>query len=101
MITVGKTLHGRKILAGKGERIEVRLEENGTTGYRWEIKAMDDQRLKYVKEDYTLSGEAPGAGGMKSFYFEVVGEGVSTLTLSLVNTWEKDLADTFQLTIES
>lgn len=101
MITIDKTLNGKKIVTKKGDMIKVQLAENQTTGYVWQINLIDDKHLKSVEKEYEMSGEAIGAGGMKTFYFEVIKEGKSELQISLAKPWENEPVDTFNVTIES
>lgn len=101
MITIDKTHHGKKIVTKKGDTIKVQLAENPTTGYQWEINLMDDKHLKSTQKEYDMSGEAFGAGGMKTFYLEVINEGTSVLHTSLAKPWENEPVDTFSVTIES
>ncbi len=101
MITIDKTLNGKKIVTKKGDMIKVQLAENQTTGYVWQINLIDDKHLKSAEKEYEMSGEAIGAGGMKTFYFEVIKEGKSELQISLAKPWENEPVDTFNVTIES
>jgi inhibitor of cysteine peptidase len=101
MITIDKTLNGKKILTQKGDVIKVQLAENPTTGYLWKINSLDDKHLNYTEKEYEISGEAVGAGGMKTFHLEVINEGISELHIALGNPWENDTVETFNVTIES
>ena len=101
MITIDKTYHGKKIVTKKGDVIQVQLAENQTTGYLWKIILMDDKHLKSMEKEYEISGAAIGAGGMKTFYFEVIKEGLSELYFALAKPWENEQVDTFSVTIES
>ncbi len=101
MITIDKTHHGKKIVTQKGDVIKVQLAENQTTGYLWKIILMDDKHLKSTEKEYEMSGEAIGAGGMKTFYFEVIKEGLSELRIALAKPWENEPVDTFSVTIDS
>ena len=101
MITIDKTQHGKKIVTQKGEVLHVQLAENPTTGYQWYINSLDDNHLEYTEKDYEMSGEAIGAGGTKTFYFEVIKAGISELHISLGKPWENEPVDTFSVTIES
>jgi inhibitor of cysteine peptidase len=100
MITVDKTINGKKILTQKGDVIKMQLAENPTTGYLWKITSLDDKHLNCT-EKYEISGEAVGAGGMKTFYIEVLNKGVSELRIALGRPWENEAVDTFKVTIES
>lgn len=101
MITIDKTHHGKKIVTKKGDVIKVQLAENQTTGYLWQINLIDDKHLKSTEKDYEMSGEAVGAGGMKTFYIEVIKEGISELHIALAKPWENEPVDIFRVTIES
>ena len=54
MITVYKTHRGKKIMAKKGDEIQVQLAENQTTGYQWKITVIDDKHLKSAEKEYEL-----------------------------------------------
>jgi len=101
MITIDKTLNGKKILAQKGDVIKVQLVENPTTGYMWKINSLDEKHLKYTEKEYEISGEAVGAGGLKTFSIEVINKGTSKLSFALGNSWENDAVEAFNVTIES
>ena len=101
MITIDKTDNGKKIVTKKGDVIQVQLAENQTTGNLWQINLIDDKHLKSTEKEYEMSGEAIGAGGMKTFYLEVIKEGISELHISLSKPWENEPVDTFKVTIES
>ena len=101
MITIDKTHHGKKIVTKKGDVIKVHLAENQTTGYLWQINLIDDKHLKFTKNEYEMSGEAVGAGGMKTIYLEVLKKGISELHIALAKPWENEPVDTFNVTIES
>ena len=101
MITIDKTHHGKKIVTKKGDVIKVQLAENQTTGYLWKINLMDDKHLKSTEKEYEISGDAIGAGGMKTFYLEVIKAGISELHIALAKPWENEPVDTFSVTIDS
>ncbi|HSD06777.1 protease inhibitor I42 family protein [Flavobacterium sp.] len=101
MIVINKTFNGKKIKSKKGEAIKVQLEENPTTGYIWKIQSLDDKHIHFKEDKFEAEGDGVGAGGIKTFYFEINNEGVSDLHIVLSNSWENDPADTFNVTIES
>jgi inhibitor of cysteine peptidase len=101
MITIDKTLNGKKIQANKGDTIKVQLAENPTTGYLWRINSFNDKHINIKENKYEVASEAIGAGGMKTFYFEVINVGLSELNLTHGKPWENEVIDTFNLTIES
>lgn len=101
MITIDKNMNGKKILIQKRDAIKVQLAENPTTGYLWKINSLDENQIKLTENDFEISGEAIGAGGLRTFYLEVISEGISELQITLGNPWENDVIDTFNVTIES
>ena len=101
MISINNTDNGKKIQAKKGDVIKLQLTENPTTGYLWKINAHDDKHLNLTEKENEISNKAIGAGGLKTFYFEVINEGTSELNIALGNPWENDTIETFTVTIES
>jgi inhibitor of cysteine peptidase len=101
MITIDKSFNGKKIQTQKGDVIQVQLAENPTTGYLWKIKSLDNKHLKRKESEYEISGDAVGAGGMRTYNIEVINKGISELNIALGNPWENDTVDTFKVTLES
>lgn len=101
MIAIDKTFNGKKIPAKKGDVVKVQLAENPTTGYLWKIKSLDAKHLHLAENEYEISGNAVGAGGMRTFNLEIINKGISELHITLGNPWENDTVDTFTVTIES
>lgn len=67
---------GRQVRVEAGQQIEVRLESNPTTGYRWEIAGEAELRSVELR---TRSYEEPesdlvGAAGEEVFVFEAIGD---------------------------
>ncbi|MEC5164832.1 putative secreted protein [Flavobacterium sp. PL11] len=101
MAIIDKSFSGKKIVAHKGDVIQIDLAENATTGYVWKIKSIDDKQLQVKKNENTLAGSGIGGGGMHTFYIDVISEGTSELHIALGNPWENDTEETFSITIES
>jgi len=99
MITIDKSYNGKKILAQKGDIIELQLDENPTTGYIWKINSFDNKHLNYLENKYQKSIEAIGAGGIRTFSFEAIDKGSGELHVSLGNPWEQDAEDSLYVTI--
>ena len=67
---------GAVVEAEVGERVSLELEGNPTTGYAWEVTAIDPAVLAQAGEpEYQSSSDADGAGGTYTFHFNVVGAG--------------------------
>jgi inhibitor of cysteine peptidase len=93
---------GRTLELRVGDRIEVMLSGNPTTGFNWEPAATDGAILRQIGERiYTRDSNLIGAGGKMSFCFEAVGTGKTTLRLIYHRSWEKNVppAKTFEVTV--
>ena len=68
--------NGGEYHAEIGVHISVRLEENPTTGYRWEIDRTDG--LEPLDDSYERSGDAIGAAGYRKLTFNIMSGRIST-----------------------
>jgi len=81
---------GRTVDLRAGDRLSISLGGNPTTGYSWELAAVDKQVLAPLgKPGYAASSEAVGAGGVFAFEFEAVAAGQTALRLVYRRPWEK------------
>ena len=82
---------GRTIELRTGDRLSVSLAANPTSGYSWELAAVDRRVLAPVGEQgYQASSAATGSGGMFAFEFEAAAAGHTELRLVYRRPWEKD-----------
>jgi inhibitor of cysteine peptidase len=73
-----------------GDRLSVRLMGNPTTGYSWEVAAVDAQVLTPASEPgFQASSAAIGSGGVFAFEFQAAGAGQTSLRLVYRRPWEK------------
>lgn len=70
-----------------GDRTEVRLPENPTTGYRWQIPS-DDSRFRLVEDRFEGAQSPRGAGGVRVLVFDAVRSGSASLRLVKCRSWE-------------
>jgi predicted secreted protein len=82
-----------------GTRIEVRLDENPGTGYRWE-SLIDPQLLRQVGDRYEASPDRPGAPGTRVTTLEAVRPGRTELRFVRRRAWETSPTDEFLVHIE-
>jgi inhibitor of cysteine peptidase len=85
-----------------GEKVELVLVGNPTTGFTWEIETLDEAVLKQSGDPlYKSDREVPGSPGKFTFRFEAVGVGQTTLRLIYHRPFEEDTppVDTFELTV--
>ncbi|MGD0816964.1 MAG: protease inhibitor I42 family protein [Methanomassiliicoccales archaeon] len=74
-------------LVGKGEKFDISLEENPTTGYVWEA-TYDKSYIGLLKKIHQRTTDAIGGGGRTLFTFVALQEGNTVLRLRLVRPWE-------------
>ncbi len=90
----------------KGTKFDVRLEGNPTSGYQWQLKAVQGDSVKISdKPDYAQFSNKKrlvGVGGVFTFHGEAVKAGKATAEFIYVRPWEKGVEPikTVKLTIE-
>ncbi|SRR5579875_1889713 len=78
---------GNTVAVKPGETFAVELEENPTTGYRWNFSA--DTGVTLVSSSYTANpGGMIGGSGVRQFQFRADASGVSVLRGSLMRSWQ-------------
>lgn len=83
---------GHEVRLGSGQTLDISLASNPTTGYRWDVEALDGDVLKQVGEaDYEPQSKLAGAPGVEILHFEAVGSGRTSLRLIYHRSWEKDV----------
>lgn len=78
-----------------GDKLEVSLEGNPTTGYNWSVEPQAESILKQVGEIEFIQSQKNqslvGAGGTILIHFEAVKSGKTSLKLIYHRPWEKDI----------
>jgi inhibitor of cysteine peptidase len=98
--------NGTNITLAKGETFYLRLEENPTTGYSWELNM--SQGLSLVSDKYyppeSEGGERPlvGAGGVHLWEIRANSEGTQQVTAVYRRPWENETGteDRFTLNVD-
>jgi inhibitor of cysteine peptidase len=100
-INADKTYDGREINLRVGDGVKLSLEENPTTGYRWEFLVKPEAVCVVVSDAYVAGGGGVGSGGVHNWVFRAVDRGTSVIRLAYRRPWEKDVApaQTFTLTV--
>jgi predicted secreted protein len=88
---------GEHVEATTGDRIVIRIPENATTGFRWQLT--DVTALVDVVEDELEppTSAAPGAGATRRVTLLAREAGEGHAELALVQPWEGKAADRFEL----
>jgi inhibitor of cysteine peptidase len=93
---------GRTVELHAGDKLEVSLKGNPTTGYQWEMAVVDAAVLKLVGEpEFNPDSSALGAGGKVTLRFEAVAAGQTILQLIYHRSFEKNVPPikTFKATV--
>lgn len=87
-----KADNGKTVTVNNGDRIELTLDCNPTTGYTWEITAINTAVLKQVNSvNFKPSSTATGAGGTCTFAFDAIATGASALNLGYKQWWDEEM----------
>jgi inhibitor of cysteine peptidase len=99
-LTLGEADAGQTVRVRPGDRIQLRLAETPTTGFRWSGEAPVGLRL--ARDTFVQVGSAPGAGGQRELDYVAEAPGTVELVLRCERAWEgPDAAiGTFRLGIE-
>ena len=100
---VGEDSDGQSLTLPTNQVLVVTLPANPTTGYQWQVKAVDGGVLKQLGDvSYQPDSDRTGSGGMSTLIFLAASAGKTELSLIYVRSWEKDTppAKTFTLKVE-
>src|SRR5689334_5314350 len=92
----------RSIELRQGDKLEVKLAANPTTGFQWEIKAVNMDVLRPLGEPkFEPSSNAVGSGGTVTLSFEAIGLGQTKLELIHHRPFEKNVPpiQSFEVTV--
>jgi inhibitor of cysteine peptidase len=93
---------GRAVTVAPGDRLELRLDENTTTGFRWRVEDDTSGVLVLESDAYSRTREGvAGAGGTRELRFAVAKPGQAVLRVTNRRSWEHDQPprSMFELTV--
>lgn len=110
-LTVGNAREPRKDetvayrVEGEGRSLLIDLKSNPTTGYTWTYKVLPENLLMETRNEFELPAVVDvqaGTGGIHhlSFATEEATRGAVTLTLSEGRSWEEDVLQTYEISLE-
>jgi len=101
MQQVDETWNGRQLEVGVGQRFELALPENPTTGFRWALESKGEPVLVLLGDAFAPSAGTPGAGGVHRWEFEASRAGSADLRLTYRRPWGQagEAARTFALLV--
>ena len=101
--SVSKEDNNNKIKLEVGEKLELNLPENPSTGYRWEIQGAGDPKLLLQNTEFQAGpGKAIGHEGLRSWIFKAKQAGEVKLRVNHWRPWlkEKSLLESFEIYVE-
>jgi inhibitor of cysteine peptidase len=82
--------NGSAVALSAGDTLIVELEGNPTTGYGWELDALDESILRPVGEPgYQSDSDLVGSPGTFTFAFDAAEPGDTVLRLVYLRPWEE------------
>jgi inhibitor of cysteine peptidase len=99
---LGEQDRGKTVELHTGDKLEVSLKGNPTTGYQWEMAAVDAAILQLIGEpEFSPDSNALGAGGRVTLRLKAVAAGQTTLQLIYHRPFEKNgpPIKTFKVTV--
>jgi inhibitor of cysteine peptidase len=94
--------NGKTIQAHVGDEIDIALDSNPTTGYRWEIEKSDATLLTLKQSNFSASNSSAGSGGTQTLTFEAKSAGTINLQLKYWRSFvgDKSITRRFAVTIQ-
>jgi predicted secreted protein len=93
--------NGKTVTITKGQIVKIQLNENPTTGYRWEPSVSSG--IQITDDIYTASTSGRmGAGGIHTWTLKFVGTGNQHFDADNKRSWETEAVDNYsiQFTVE-
>ncbi len=81
--------NGRAVAIATGEELELVLEANPTTGYRWEVSEVDPRILVPGRSKFLRRSGLIGAGGKETLFFKGNSPGRTELRLLFRHPFER------------
>jgi len=104
MMTFSKADQEKAQVLAPGASFEIRLPENPTTGYIWEVEHISEAVAGLEREAFEQEPADPrivGRGGTKIFVFKAREPGAGEIALRLRRPWQRDAPiDSFVLKFE-
>ena len=114
-VTLTGADNGKIVTVAPGDRVEIQLDGNRTTGYAWQMKMAPEPGLRFLGQDYQMKPVEPaegeeakeaaeaakeaakeatplcGAPGQETFRYEAVIPGAWRINGVYVRPWEKEI----------
>jgi inhibitor of cysteine peptidase len=91
LLVIDETRNGQKVDVSIGDTIEIRLEQNASTGFRWSVTASCDPICPIVEDDREAPAPAArGASGHHRWRLRAVQSGECDFVLAYRRPWESE-----------
>jgi inhibitor of cysteine peptidase len=84
----GESFNGQTVDVSVGQTIEVRLQENPTTGFRWRLASDGGPACRIIDDALNAPAGPPGRGGEHKWTFEAIRTGECDIELRYARPWE-------------
>jgi inhibitor of cysteine peptidase len=88
-IRLGEEDAGNLVELQEGQIVEISLEGNPSTGFEWEIVALDENVLALESQSFKPESDLDGAPGLFVLRFAAAGTGTTDLELAYRRPWEE------------
>ena len=91
-LTINERSNGQTLEVAPGQTVEICLEENPTTGFRWRMAQVDPPLGTLVRDVFEPGRQAPGQPGIHRWQFKAVTAGSGSVRFVYRRSWEDDAA---------
>jgi predicted secreted protein len=67
MLQINESSNGQEITLPVNQALEICLQENPTTGFRWSLESKGEPVCVFVRDFFESPSDAPGRGGMSDW----------------------------------
>jgi inhibitor of cysteine peptidase len=92
VLRIDETSHGQTLEAAPGQTVEICLEENPTTGFRWRMAQAGGPAATLLGDAFEPGRQAPGQPGIHRWRFKAAAAGSGPVRFVYRRSWEEDAA---------
>ena len=89
MLQFNASSNGSEIELKVGEKFEIILRENPTTGFRWNLISNGEPACTLLDDSFEPSSGSPGNGGDHSWQFQAVEQDLVKIEFVYRRSWEQ------------
>ena len=92
VLEIAEASNGQTVEAAVGQSVEICLEENPTTGFRWRMAKAGEAVARLLGDAFEPGRKAPGQAGVHRWQFKTVAAGSAPVRFTYRRSWEDDAA---------